>query len=276
MTLCRTCGMSSRTDDFCERCRQPLVPAAPAMAPGAQPTLQMQPLTQTQTIRRVSLTGEVVETTQAMATQHYPGGPPAMQPARPGQQYPGGRPIDSQMAGAVMPLSAYSAAALNEQLKAEGPSLGDRWEKALAIALPILVLSMLLVHFAPSAMLGMVFGNMLVLPMVLGAVGAIPRYEDSILDCSIMLVVAILFGPVIALGVYLLTALVKQECNGAIVALLGINILLKAVFGIAFAPAVDTLSLAALWGLLNWLSFFGVCLSFLGWLLSSFFRGMND
>jgi hypothetical protein len=267
MTLCRTCGTSSRTDDFCERCRQPLHSGAPTMAPGAQPTLQMQPQQQTQTIRRVSLTGEVVETTQAMAPQHYPGGAPAMNPAR---------TVYGQMAGAALPVSAHSAAVLNEQLKAEGPSSGERWEKALAIGLPILALSMLLVHFAPSAMLGIVFANMLVLPIVLGAVGAIPRYEDSILDCSIMLVVAILLGPVVALGAYLLTAMVKQECNGAIVALLAINILLKALFGIAFAPAIDTLSLAAMWGFLNWLSFFGVCLSFLGWLLSSFFRGMND
>jgi hypothetical protein len=30
--------------------------------------------------------------------------------------------------------------------------------------------------------------------------------------------------------------------------------------------------LAAMWGLLNFVSFFGVCLSFLGWLMSSFFR----
>jgi hypothetical protein len=163
-----------------------------------------------------------------------------------------------------------------DQIEAEGPSLGERWEKGLAIALPMVAISMLVVHLAPVALFAIVFGNLLIMPLILGATGAIPRYEDAILDCSVMLVVAILFGPAIALGVYLVTAVVKQECNGAIVAILLINILLKALFAVAFAPAADTLSLAAMYGFLNFMSFFGVCLSFLGWLLSSFFRGIGE
>jgi len=233
---------------------------------------------QVQTVRRVSLTGEVVETTQPIAPPTVMGGQAGPYAGAPGQAY-------SQQAGLagpgatqrqVLPPGAYSPAAIMEQIGTEGPSLGERWEKGLAIALPIVALSMLIVHLAPAALLGVVFGNLLILPMVLGATGAIPRYEDAIVDCSIMLVVAVLLGPAIALGVYILTAMVKQECNGAIVAILLINILLKGLFAIAFAPAVDTLSIAVMYGFLNWMSFFGVCLSFLGWLLSSFFRGIGE
>jgi hypothetical protein len=273
MTFCRACGQNSRTDDFCELCRRPLQANPSAGPAGSYPTMQMSP--QPQTVRRVSLTGEVVETTQAMQPQQMQGALPiqpgygSTQPAAPFAGL-------AARTGPTLPAGAYSPAAMMERAAAEGPPVGERFEKALAIGLPILALSMLAVHFAPSAMLGVVFGNLLVLPMILGATGAIPRYEDAILDCSVVLVVAILFGPLVALGAYLLTAMVKQECNGAIVALLGLNVVIKGFFGIAFAPAVDTLSLAAMWGLLNWTSFFGVCLSFLGWLLSSFFRPIND
>jgi hypothetical protein len=175
-----------------------------------------------------------------------------------------------------LPAGAYSPAAIRDQLGDQGLSLGERWEKGLAIAMPIVAISMLIIHFAPGALLGMVFGNLLILPMVLGATGAIPRYEDAIVDCSVMLVVAVLLGPAVALGVYLLTAMVKQECNGAIVAILLINIFLKGLFAVAFAPVVDTVSLAVMFGFLNMMSFFGVCVSFLGWLLSSFFRGIGE
>jgi hypothetical protein len=176
----------------------------------------------------------------------------------------------------MLPASAYSAAAMSEMATTGGPSLGARWEKALAIALPIVALSMVLVHFVPVAMFAVVFALSFVVPVVLGATGAIPRYEDAIVDCSIMLVVAFVGGPLIALGAYLIYSLVRQECNLAIIALLGLNLVIKGLFSVAFAPTVDTLALAVLWGFMNMLGFFGVCLSFLGWLASSFFRDIGQ
>lgn len=269
MRLCPACGMNSRTDDVCERCRIPFRTAP-------DPTMIMNP--QPQTVRRVSLTGEVVETTQAMPTMHPPGALPPQQ-AGPGGLYgPGGPPavaVPRTNAGPVMPPGAYSAAAVREQLGEEGPPIGERWEKALAIAMPILAVSMLIAHFAPSAIYGLVFGSLLVIPLVLGALKAIPTVEDAIVDASIAFVIAVLLGPLVALGGYLLLAMVKQECNPAIVALLGLNVLVRGLFGIAFAPVADTASLTALWGFFNWASIFGVVLSFSGWLLSSFFRGIE-
>jgi len=304
MTRCRACGHNSFMDDFCEGCRRPLDPGI-AMPPGsAQPTVQMQPparrvsLTgevfesaqpplngpqpmlqmppQSQTVRRVALTGEVVETTQAILPRQAPGMPPGTNPAyRAGPSLPAhpGQPMGG---AAMLPAAAYSAAAMSELAATGGPSLGARWEKALAIALPIVALSMVLVHFVPIAMFAVVFALLFVVPVVLGATGAIPRYEDAIVDCSIMLVAAFVGGPLIALGAYLVYSLVRQECNIAIVALLGLNLLIKGLFSVAFAPTVDTLALAMMWGLMNMLGFFGVCLSFLGWLASSFFRDLNS
>ncbi len=269
MTFCRACGLNSRTDDFCELCRRPLASAA-------ETTLQMPP--QSQTVRRVSLTGEVVETTLLIPTRMADqtqtmaaGGPATTYGSVPLAQYP----APPMNLGAALPASTYSAEFM-AQAADEGPPIGERWEKGLAIALPVIAVSMLAIHFAPAAMLAIVFANLLILPAVLGAIRAIPRFEDAIADCTVVLVVAILLGPLVALIVYLLTCMVKQECNVAIVALLAINLLVKALFGIAFAPEADTASLIMMWGFLNWLGFFGVCLSFLGWLCGGFFRPIGE
>ena len=129
---------------------------------------------------------------------------------------------------------------------------------------------MLLVRFIPATLLSVVFANLLLVPLALASAGAVPRCADSLLECAAVLVVALLFGPFAALGGYLLLALIRQECSGAIVALLAVNILIKELFAVAFAPVADTTALAAMWGFLNWPSFFGVCLSFAGCLLPSF------
>lgn len=295
--VCGSCRRPSRTHDFCEWCRQPI-------QSGMQPTMQMPPqaapyqrvaLTgeviettqqmppQTAPYQRVALTGEVVETTQQMPpyqmpTQQMAAGTPG--PARHGAQMPpyAARPAASYpgASAAAMPVAAYNIGAMRDLKAVDAPMIGERWEKALAIGLPIVMVSLLIVHFVPTALFPVLFLNMFILPMVLGSVGAVPRYEDAIVDCSIVLVVAFLLGPLVALGAYLITCLIKQECNGALVSILVIDMLLKVLFGIAFAPVADTLSLAVMWGFLSFLSFFFVCAGFFGWLLSSFFRGMDS
>ncbi len=302
MTHCGACGHNSFTDDVCEGCRRPF-PSTALPPGGAQQTVQMQPLRRvsltgevfeggqpvdnsqqqtlqmmpqlpSQTVRRVALTGAVEETTQPIPARQSPGMPPEPSTAYSGPQSPPS--LRPPVRGETdLPAAAYYAASMG-QLAASGSQFSlERWEKALAIALPIFALSMALVHFAPMAMFAVVFANLFFIPVVLGATGAIPRYEDAILDCAIMLGVAILCGPLIALGVYLVFSLARQEGNSAIITLLAVNILIRGVFGVAFAPAIDTIALAAMWGFLNMLGFFGVCLSFLGWLLSSFFRPLN-
>src|SRR4051812_21006014 len=123
MTRCATCGHDNLRDDLCEVCRRPLQFAAPAplvglnapplnMQPpiaGPEQTLQMAP--GIQTTRRVSLTGEVVETTQAMPVHAQPGGAPGVDPGYRAPAY-AGHPDGAEM---ILPASAYSAAAIREQ-----------------------------------------------------------------------------------------------------------------------------------------------------------------
>jgi len=236
-----------------------------------QPTMQMAPPVMN---RRVSLTGEVVDATQAMPPQFAPAAPLGPHPAY--QAGPYAQAPATHPGGPVLPPSAYSVAAIRDMAAADQPSAGERWEKGLAIALPIIALSMLLIRFAPASLFVVLFANLLVVPAVFGAVGAIPRYEDAHVDCAIMLVVTMLLGPIVALVAYLLVSAIKQEINLAIVVILGANLLIRTLFGIAFAPSADTMSIVLMWGIFGIFSFFGVCVSFIGWLCSSFFRGLNE
>lgn len=210
MYPCQMCGKQSRTHDFCEWCRNPM--SAPGSQPtmqmppsnqptmqipqGAQPTLQIPP--QGQTMRRVSLTGEVVESVPS-GYSAQPGMPPNMMP--PHNQPPALHP-------SALPAAAYSAVAMQARYDNDRPSLWARWEKALGIGMPILALSILLTYFVNDALLWMILLNLFVLPMILGACAAIPRYEEAITDCAIMLVVTFLFGPLLALIIYGIVCLI--------------------------------------------------------------------
>lgn len=261
--LCQNCRCDSRTTDVCEWCAKPMDKTI-AMPPGSQPTLQMPPQTQ----KRVALTGEVIETTQAMPPMPPPGAYPPVQPAPPYR----GRPVP---ASAGMPASAYSPQAIQEQFREMDISPGEKWEKFLAIALPLLALSMLLVHFAPGALWPAAFFDLFFIGLAMGVTGAVPAFEDAFVDCAVMLMVAMFFGPLIALGACLVVGLVKQEVNPAMVGLLVLNLLVKFLLGFAFATSADTVSMLAMWGLFNWFSFVGVCVSFFGWLCCSFFRRLD-
>jgi hypothetical protein len=271
---CRTCGMESRTTDVCEWCRKPMGMAGPTqptvampplqtpsggmppgqptmpMPPGLQPTIGMNP----GVTRRVSLTGEVVE-----------GPPPApvMAPP-PGVAHPG-----------FIPPTAYTPQGVQEMLGAPQTALGERWEKFLALGLPLIALSLLLVHAFPSAFLWVAFANAFLLPLLMGAAGAIPSYDDAIADCGIVLIICFFFGPLIGLGAYLLVCLFKQECNGAMVALVVINMLIPQVLAFGVLNS-DTIMPFILVGLFKMTSFFAICISFAGWLMSSFFRPLDE
>ncbi|HZO88882.1 MAG TPA: hypothetical protein VFB38_11140 [Chthonomonadaceae bacterium] len=178
---CPFCSRASRRTDWCEWCRKPLtspqppqnvgpqalsqspIPMPPAVAPtagytptppavnmyqAAQPTVGMPPAAPASgTQYRTTLSGEVLEVPETTAAMPpMPGHmPPGMPPA------PGARLGVGTSASTYLPPSAISAQMLKEQLRDQGPSLGEGWEKCLAMALPLLVVSMLLVHFVPSA-----------------------------------------------------------------------------------------------------------------------------
>ena len=118
--------------------------------------------------------------------------------------------------------------------------------------------------------------DLFVLALAMGATGAVPSYDDSHFDVAIMLVVTFLFGPVIALVVYLITAAIKQECNGAVVGLLGLQILVFQGMAMVFASNAESMKHIGAFMLFGFMQFFAVFVGFVGWLLSSFLRPVGE
>lgn len=267
---CFSCGRQSGRTDYCEWCKRPhgrpgqTPPGGPtgpsgvqptqALPFGAQPTVQMPPPA---TTRRVALTGEVVE------------GPPSAPPMATQAMSP------HPYANAPLPAGAYTAHAPAFVFDEVSPT-GERWEKALAFCFSLVAFSMLLIHFAPSAILWVAYADMFLLMLALGGARAIPYFEDAMLDCGIMLGVSVLLGPIAALVVYLIVCAIKQECNGAIVALLTVSIVLPQLLAIPLIHSADNINPFLLLGLFSWLSFLAVFVGFLGWLCASFFRPLNE
>ena len=269
---CFSCGRQSSRIDYCEWCKRPHgqpgqtppgvqpTPLPPGAQPtvqipyGAQPTIQISPPV---TTRRVALTGEIVE-----------GPPPA--PPMPTQTMP-----PHSYGSAALPPGAYSPQAIQLDLDAIAP-VGERWERALAFCFSLVAFSMLLLHFAPGGILWVAYADMFLLMLALGATRAIPFFEEAMLDCGIMLIVSFLFGPIIGLVVYLIVGAIKQECNGAVVALLIVSILLPQLLAIPLVHSADSVNPFLLLGLFSMLSFLAVCVGFVGWLCASFFRPLNE
>lgn len=154
MIHCRACGMDSRTTDVCEWCKKPLSAqsqpqtlAQPTMSlnapppgamplnappPGSAPYAETPPAPVPQPQVRISLTGEVIE-----------GPPPPAPTAMPGP------------AGGFVPPTAFTPAFVQQQY-VEEVSGGEKFEKFLAIAMPLLALSVLTLHFLPDALLPIV------------------------------------------------------------------------------------------------------------------------
>ncbi len=285
---CFGCGRQSSRTDYCEWCRRPhgqpgqhptgamppsgvqpiqalpygaqptqALPYGPQpttqMPPGAQPTVQMPGPT-----RRVALTGEVVE--------GPPPAPPMPTQMLPSQGYGGSVPLPARAYSAQAPLLLFD----------DVDPTGERWEKALAFCFSLVAFSMLLIHFAPGAILWVAYADMFLLMMALGATRAIPFFEDAMVDCGIMLVVSFFFGPIAGLIVYLIVGAIKQECNGAIVALLIVSIVLPQLLAISLRSSADSISPFLLLGLFSMLSFLAIFVGFLGWLCASFFRPLNE
>ena len=274
---CPNCLRESRTPDACEWCHQ-LLPLQNAS--GVQPTMSMPPLN-SNIRRRVSLSGDVVEDevepTLAMYAQ------PGQTPTQTMSPYPGQAQTQAmnpmrpqQLQTGALPPGAYSAAVMQHQMREEESTLGERWEKCLAFCLPLVVLSILIIHFIPGAFYWVAALNLFVIPVIMSGLRAIPPYEEAILDCTIMLVVTFLVGPLIGLVVYAIVCAIKQEANSAILAILVLNLLVKYLFAFAFSTTLDLGSMLTFGVLLSFMSFGGVLLSFVGWLMGGFFRPISD
>ncbi len=311
--LCRACGMESRTANVCEWCNKNIqgsgskeqgtvrpAPAAlnasslyapPTVAPlasSAQPggveqttALNAAP-TPTARIQRTTLTGEVIDvpTSGEAAPLNAPGmfAPPPGQNATtvmtPNGQYAGAPYAAMNSAGASYHVMAPQM--LRDEAGMPSASLSEKWELFLAIASPLLLLSAYVVHLMPHLVMWMGFADMFVLSLILGATGAVPSYDESYFDVTVMLVVTFLLGPIIALVVYLITAAIKQECNGAVVGLLALQLIVFQGMTLAFASNTDAIKHIGMFALFGFAQFFGVCVGFLGWVLSSFLRPVGE
>ncbi len=265
---CRACGMKSNATDRCEWCNKPLHPpqadtphgasqqtvimSPVSFSPPGDQTVQMPPVT---TRRRVSLTGEVIEDVVTVQMPAQPGAPP----------------------GAI-PATVWEPAAVDAQIKGIlSVPRSERWEKGLAICLPLLAISMFLVHLNPGLLAVIGLLDIFSIPLILAACGAIPSFDDDMMDSSIMLLVCFFFGPVPSLIAYGILCLIRQDCNTAIIALLLTCIAVPRLLLCTVIRSPDFAQSFAIVGMFMWMAFFSVCVGFVGWLMSSFFKtGYDD
>ncbi len=246
-----------------------------------QPTISMTPA-QPQVQVRMSLTGEVIEEAAPMPPQPTVGMPPspfgapvgghATPPAR---SIHGSR-VATAAAGGV---EAVKAELLKQQFAEIDREVGLRWERALAVIMPSVAISLAIAHFVPDSYVWVGCFSFFMVGLGLGATRAIVPFEEAYLDCTAILAVSFVCGPVAGIAAYLLVGLIKQEWNMAALAVLVGHIIVRVAFAIAFPDAMPWFTIMPYFKLIDpigMVSFMGTALSFAGWMLSSFFRSVNE
>lgn len=323
--FCPACKRESRNPASCEWCFNPLQPAQPAQpvqpaqsAPLAQtpgylnPPQPLQPLaarpaaaapgpldlTQpippgldlTQPVThggnvRMSLTGEIVEVAPPATNpaNPMPGtfSPPRTAYAPPGRTMPSAAVVRDLPPGAIRPEMLAGG-------RYSEVTLGEKWEKCLAMMLPTLLLAVLGVHYLPGMYLGIEIGALFLSALTMGATGAVGSYDEAFAECMGVLIISFFFGPIVGLGGCVLLGLIRQEMNAPVCALLSVHIvarfllLLSAgmVQGIPLYSAEGDLAMLLphlnLFSAAGFISFFIICATFAGWMMSSFFRPVNE
>jgi hypothetical protein len=230
-------------------------------------------------VRRVALTGEEIETPVPQAvpeptmslpltTAQGPGphrGPAVPQPARP--------TINTYGLGAA----AISTTMVEQQLERYRVTPGEKWDRFMALAMPLTLASLLVIHFWPGLLTFVSLCDMFLISIFLGATGAIGSYDDEYMDVGSALILTMLLGPLIALVGYGIVGLVRQDPHWSIISVLFGHMTVRAVVWIAFItsggsqfslmPALMVFSLSGI---------MGPMLSFAGWILSSFFRPLTE
>ena len=287
--LCCACGMDSRTENACEWCNKPMQNVAPdgegtpyPTAPPAAPLLNAPQTAPAARIPRTTLTGEVIEvpTTPIPMEQAEPGmfaAPPSSADPMmlPGGTYAGASCVtvnaEGTLYGATIPRMLRGSAGIQHKLAAE------RWELFLAIAASILLCSAWLVHIRPQTVHWIGFVDLFTLALALGATGAVPSCRATArFDIGLILVVTFLFGPVIALAAYLITAAVKQERSRAVVGLLVLHIFVFQGMVPVFAGSTGAMHHVGAFTRFGFLPFFALFAGFVGWLLSGFLRPIGE
>lgn len=219
--------------------------AEAAPPPVAQPVLTPPPT-------RTTLTGEIVEAP-----------PPVSQPAM--NFTPAQAAAQQLLDPAMMPTQ--------EQMQGPRAPLGARWERALAMALPLLALAMLIIHFAPSAYWPFVLTCPFAIGVMLGATQAIPPFEEAYADVAAVVIMSFLVGPLYTLFAYLIWCLIRQDFDIAVLSMFGAAVIPGILLGHMYGPGWAKMALV---GFVNALGFFSMSSCCTGWILSSFLRPVGD
>src|SRR5579872_2917426 len=172
---CRHCGMDSRNPSVCEWCKKPLAGGqAPAQPASLNLTQPIPPLDLTQPVPppaagqvRVALTGEVVEVPPAAP----PSAGPYPAPGAPAPLYGGRSPssMPAHTATHSLPTGAISPHLLQTEMRTAQATPGEKWEKCLAIVMPLLLASVILVHFVPNAFSWVTLADVFFVGVAMGA-----------------------------------------------------------------------------------------------------------
>lgn len=225
-------------------------------------------------ILRTTLTGEVIEVAAPEPTMMLGAPNPTANATAVGMMPPMAYPAGGNDG---LPVAAISTAGMKEMASAYStlPPFGERLEKCLAFALPILLACVWIIHAAPHLFMWVSFGAVFLLSIVMGATAVIPSFDEAYADVSVTLVLTFLFGPIIALVGHVAVGLMKQELNGAIVGLFLMNLLTRFLFIVAVYSAANSFGTFALIGFFGIVEVFAVFLSFGGWLISGMLRPLD-
>jgi hypothetical protein len=176
-------------------------------------------------------------------------------------------------------VEAVKAEFLKQQFAEIDREVGLRWERALAVIMPTVAISILIAHFVPDSYIWVACFSFLMVGLGLGSTRAIVPFDEAYLDCTAILAVSFACGPVAGIAAYLLAGLIKQEWNMAALAVLVGHIIVRTAFAIGFPDVMPWFTLMPYFKLIDpigMVSFMGTALSFAGWMLSSFFRPVNE
>ena len=230
---------------------------------------------------RVSLTGEVIEEAP----------PPMMPPSVPGAPMPGGPvppgapipPVGSAYSRPGMPPVGVPTSAIHPRFAEamiDSIDYGAAWEKILAISFPLIAISMLIIKFVPTSFMWVAFGAFFLVGLATGSSRAIETYEDAFLDVAAALFAIFFLGPFGGLLAYAIVGAIKREWNAALLAILVGHLITRFVFMVAFSQDADWLTVMPSFGTFmdpaKFMAFLPVCLSFAGWICSSFFRPLDE
>ena len=240
---CKWCGMDSKNEERCEWCGKLLAQPAGAPAPQSAPTPGRAP---------ESSPGTVPPTT---ATALSPG----------------------------LPTAAVTPEMVRHAVEDPGPPLSYRFEHALALICPILLVSLVLGHFAPRFFSLVLLVDLFLVGLLLAVTGYIKYFDDEYADVGAVLVVALmlgtqigwLLGGAIALGGYLVLGLIRGEQNRSLVTLMGayLGTMLLMTFALqGVRGGLSTIVMAEVGLVLNLLA---LCAILAGWIMSGFWRPLN-